>query len=171
MHSSSFKSILPLLYSGIGCTGKLPDSISSLEECTFLSLNWNLIFGHLPTRLGSMRQLVTLDLSCNALSGFLDADSFSQFTCLKVCNLSFNAFEGTIPDVFHCMKELTHLNLSGNNLIGEIPRSVSCLVELQELKLYCNQLSGEIPDCMSTLQSLMKVNLSQNRCVRVCQAA
>lgn len=118
-----------------------------------------------------MRQLVTLDLSCNALSGFLDADSFSQFTCLKVCNLSFNAFEGTIPDVFHCMKELTHLNLSGNNLIGEIPRSVSCLVELQELKLYCNQLSGEIPDCMSTLQSLMKVNLSQNRCVRVCQAA
>jgi len=111
-----------------------------------------------------MRQLVTLDLSCNALSGFLDADSFSQFTLLRVCNLSFNTFEGTIPDVFHCMKELTHLNLSGNNLIGEIPRSISCLVELQELKLYCNQLSGEIPDCMSTLQNLMKVNLSQNRC-------
>lgn len=126
-------------------------------------MNWNLIFGNLPTRLGSMRRLITLDLSCNALCGFLDADSFSQFTHLRICNLSFNAFEGPIPDVFHCMRELTHLNLSGNNLTGEIPRSISCLVELQELKLYCNKLSGSIPDCMSPLQSLVKVNLSQNR--------
>jgi len=97
------------------------------------------------------------------LSGYLNADSFVQFTCLKDLNLSFNEFEGPIPDVFHCMRELTHLNLSGNNLIGEIPSSISCLTELQELKLYNNQLSGNIPAGMSALQNLVRVNPSQNR--------
>lgn len=161
--SPFFNNFTASITSGIGCTGKLPDNISGLEECTFLRLNWNLIFGSLPTRLGAMNKLVTLDLSSNMLGGYLDADSFSQFTCLKNLNLSFNEFEGPIPDVFSCMRELTHLNLSGNNLIGVIPPSISCLAELQELKLYNNLLSGAIPAEMSTLQNLVRVNLSQNR--------
>ena len=148
---------------GMGCTGDLPDSISGLEECTFLCLNWNLIRGCLPTRFGNLSKLVHLDLSGNALSGTLDTDSFVQLTSLVTLNLSFNRFEGTIPDAFQRYQQLTVLNLSGNCLTGELPLSLSCLVELQELKLYCNQLTGVIPNTMSALQNLVKVNLSQNR--------
>jgi hypothetical protein len=156
---------------GYGCTGELPDSLSALEECTFLSLNWNLIFGSLPSRLENLCKLVHLDLSCNALGGTLDQDSFMQLTNLTTLNLSFNNFEGSIPDVFQRVNKLTTLNLAGNCLTGELPSSLSCLTELQELKLYSNQLTGVIPSTMSNLQNLVRVNLSQNRCAVVAHAA
>lgn len=148
---------------GYGCTGDLPDSLSALEECSFLCLNWNLIHGNLPSRFENLTKLVHLDLSCNALTGTLDAESFSQFPGLVTLNLSFNRFEGSLPDVFDRMRSLVVLNLSGNRLTGELPPSLSCLTELQELKLYSNQLSGVIPTSMSNLQNLVRVNLSQNR--------
>jgi hypothetical protein len=156
---------------GYGCTGELPDSLSALEECTFLSLNWNLIFGSLPSRLENLCKLVHLDLSCNALGGTLDQDSFMQLTNLTTLNLSFNNFEGSIPDVFQRVNKLTTLNLAGNCLTGELPPSLSCLTELQELKLYSNQLTGVIPSTMSNLQNLVRVNLSQNRYAVVAHVA
>lgn len=155
--------VVRLDLSGVGCMGELPDSLSALEECTFLCLNWNLIFGNLPNRFGNMTKLMHLDLSGNGLSGSLDVESFSQFNALRTLNLSFNAFDGPIPDAFHRMSKLTILNLSGNCLSGELPPSLSRLTELQELKLYSNQLIGAIPNTMSALQNLEKVNLSQNR--------
>lgn len=117
-----------------------------------------------------MSNLTNLDLSGNCLTGVLDADSFAQFKAMRVCNLSFNEFEGPIPNAFQFMTHLTYLNLAGNNLVGEIPASISCLVELQELKLYSNQLSGSIPESVSSLQNLVKVNLSQNRYGALCMS-
>jgi Leucine-rich repeat (LRR) protein len=161
--SDNIANVLRLDLAGVGCMGELPDSLSVMEECTFLCLNWNLIFGNLPSQFGNMTKLMHLDLSGNGLSGTLDVESFTQFTALRTLNLSFNAFDGPIPDAFHRMTKLTILNLSGNCLSGELPPSLSRLVELQELKLYSNKLIGVIPSTMSALQNLEKVNLSQNR--------
>ena len=147
---------------GVGCSGTLPQSLSQLEECTFLCMNWNLITGNLPRQLGNLTKMLHLDLSGNALTGQLDVESFQALTSLRTLDLSFNCFEGCIPDAFYSMTQLTLLNLSGNFLTGSLPSSLSQLTALQDLRLYSNQLSGAIPSTFSALQQLQRVNLSQN---------
>jgi Leucine-rich repeat (LRR) protein len=114
--------------------------------------------------------------------GPLDPESFSHFKKIKLLNLSFNEFEGSLPDVFDHMSNLKVLDLAGNALTGGLPDSMSCLVHLEYLKLQSNKLSGlsahttiifiililllllgQIPPWMKLLKSLKEVNLSKNK--------
>ena len=167
---------------GNGCDGMIPQEITNFENCQFLKMNMNIIRGQLPRSMYNLASLEELNLSCNLLSGMntsicfqlqshnntivkgqLDPESFSHFKKIQVLNLSFNQFEGPIPDVFDHMKNLKTLDLAGNMLTGGLPDTMSCCVALEFLKLQSNHLSGQIPQWMKMLKSLKEVNLSKNK--------
>ncbi|WVY89580.1 hypothetical protein V8G54_035094 [Vigna mungo] len=84
-------------------------------------------------------------------------------TAFTTIDLSYNMFEGEIPEAIGELISLKGLNLSHNEISGTIPQSLSHLRNLEWLDLSWNQLKGEIPMALSSLNFLAALNLSQNQ--------
>ncbi|XP_017976840.1 PREDICTED: receptor-like protein 12 [Theobroma cacao] len=84
-------------------------------------------------------------------------------TLFTSIDLSFNNFEGPIPDVIGEFKALYVLNLSHNALTGAIPPSLGKLEQLESLDLSSNNLNGSIPPQLVNLNFLAVLNLSHNQ--------
>ena len=97
----------------------IDDLIDNLTALQVLDLNGNRLNGAIPTTLGSLSNLIHLDLGANQLS---DPIPWTQVNSLS---------------------NLIHLDLSSNNLSG--PIGVDDLTALQVLDLSSNNLSGPIP--------------------------
>ncbi|KAM0023561.1 putative leucine-rich repeat-containing, plant-type, leucine-rich repeat domain superfamily [Helianthus debilis subsp. tardiflorus] len=82
-----------------------------------------------------------------------------------IVDLSYNRFEGEIPNTIGYLKSLKVLNLSHNTLTGQIPHSLGNISEIESLDLSWNQLTGVIPQSLADLTFLEILNLSQNRLV------
>nr|XP_051210655.1 receptor-like protein EIX2 [Lolium perenne] len=88
--------------------------------------------------------LMTLDLSCNSLTGKIP-NEISSLTGLINLNLSSNLLSGNIPPKIGNLRSLESLDLSKNTLGGGIPQSLTNLTYLSYLNLSYNNLSGRIP--------------------------
>uniref|UniRef100_A0ACD5TZF8 Uncharacterized protein n=1 Tax=Avena sativa TaxID=4498 RepID=A0ACD5TZF8_AVESA len=88
--------------------------------------------------------LMTIDLSCNSLTGEIP-EKISSLVGLISLNLSSNLLSGSIPFKIGNLRSLESLDLSKNKLGGEIPGGLSDLTYLSYLNLSCNNLSGRIP--------------------------
>uniref|UniRef100_A0A2N9HMQ2 Leucine-rich repeat-containing N-terminal plant-type domain-containing protein n=1 Tax=Fagus sylvatica TaxID=28930 RepID=A0A2N9HMQ2_FAGSY len=85
------------------------------------------------------------------------------FTLIDV---SYNNFDGPIPEELGELKSLVGLNLSHNALTGRIPPSLGNLAQLESLDLSSNMLIGEIPMQLADgLIFLAVLNLSFNQLV------
>ncbi|KAL8241024.1 hypothetical protein R6Q59_014379 [Mikania micrantha] len=82
-----------------------------------------------------------------------------------VLDLSYNNFQGEIPDIIGSLDSLIVLDLSHNNLTGRIPLTLGNLTEIESLDLSSNQLTSEIPQGLTDLTFLSFLNLSQNNLV------
>ncbi|XBJ19902.1 hypothetical protein VPH35_010817 [Triticum aestivum] len=91
-----------------------------------------------------IRMTVSVDLSCNRLTGRIPED-ISSLDALINLNLSMNELGGNIPEKIGAMQSLESLDLTNNKLSGEIPPSLSNLTYLVYLNLSYNNLSGRIP--------------------------
>ncbi|KAF7063108.1 hypothetical protein CFC21_069638 [Triticum aestivum] len=87
---------------------------------------------------------VSIDLSCNSLTGEIPTD-ITSLDALMNLNLSSNKLSGQIPNMIGAMQSVVSLDLSENKLSGEIPPSLSSLASLEALNLSYNNLSGRIP--------------------------
>lgn len=94
--------------------------------------------------IGDYMYMVSLDLSCNHLTGDIPK-SLGPKTGFVNMNLSGNHLTGRIPESIGSMQSLESLDLSNNELSGEIPSSLSDLTSLSYLNLSYNDLSGRIP--------------------------
>ncbi|KAK9673035.1 hypothetical protein RND81_12G141900 [Saponaria officinalis] len=92
----------------------------------------------------TLKYVVNLDLSCNALVGSIP-DEITNLTGLIGLNLSHNHLTGIIPKKIGEMTSLESLDLSNNNLFGTIPSSMSNLTSLSSVNLSNNELHGQIP--------------------------
>ncbi|XP_047045432.1 receptor-like protein EIX1 [Lolium rigidum] len=88
--------------------------------------------------------LMTLDLSCNSLTGKIP-NEISSLAGLINLNLSSNLLSGNIPHKIGNLRSLESLDLSKNTLGGGIPQSLTNLTYLSYLNLSYNNLSGRIP--------------------------
>ncbi|KAM3327634.1 hypothetical protein P3S68_033683 [Capsicum galapagoense] len=85
-----------------------------------------------------------IDLSRNRFEGYLPS-IIGDLVGLRTLNLSHNGFEGVIPASLHQLSILESLDLSSNKIRGEIPKQLASLTFLAVLNLSHNHLVGCIP--------------------------
>ncbi|WMV07083.1 hypothetical protein MTR67_000468 [Solanum verrucosum] len=86
-----------------------------------IDLSRNRFEGHIPSIIGDLIGLRTLNLSHNHLEGIIPA-SLHQLSVLESLDLSSNKISGEIPQQLASLKSLEVLNLSHNHLVGCIPK-------------------------------------------------
>lgn len=127
----------PCTWFGVGCNLATKRVTSLVLEQTPMDPGNNLV-GSLPSALGNLTGLVTLDLASNDITG-------------------------AIPSTIGRLKQLTALDLSGNLIDGTIPAAIGGLTSLTvELDLHANQLSGSLPPELTNLNALRILDLGTN---------
>ncbi|XP_049407394.1 receptor-like protein Cf-9 [Solanum stenotomum] len=86
-----------------------------------IDLSRNRFEGHIPSIIGDLIGLRTLNLSHNHLEGIIPA-SLHQLSVIESLDLSSNKISGEIPQQLASLTFLAVLNLSHNHLVGCIPK-------------------------------------------------
>ena len=104
------------------------------------------LFGSLVPELAMLSDLVSLDMSYNAIEGPIPTE-FGLMSKLRVLRLDRNDISGQIPRDVGDMLELRVVHLEWNDLTGSFPNDIfSRLTNLIELQLHTNKLTGEVTD-------------------------
>ena len=114
---------------------------------TELRLFDNALSGEIPAELGSLSNLIWLDLESNRLSGGIPAELGSLFY-LQRLYLGGKELSGEIPAELGSLSDLEYLFLRNNALSGEIPAELGSLSNLEYLFLRNNALSGCVPSSL-----------------------
>ncbi|KAK9209708.1 hypothetical protein WN944_002076 [Citrus x changshan-huyou] len=114
------------------------------QRVTALNISGLNLTGTIPSELGDLSSLQTLDLSFNWFSGEIP-EALGNLAELEELWLKNNFLTGTIPSSIFNLSSLSNLDLSYNNLKGIIPSQLGNPSSLQKLFLNYNQLSGLIP--------------------------
>ncbi|WCJ27233.1 receptor like protein 51 [Euphorbia peplus] len=121
-------------FSGNSLKGRIPSSISVLENLESLNLSSNGLTGEIPSNFGDLISLKNVSLGSNSLSGEIP-DSISAIPGLVHLDLSSNQFNGTIPKFLAEMKGLRYLNLANNEFHGVFPFNVTVLKRWSVFKI------------------------------------
>ncbi|KAL1827443.1 hypothetical protein ACET3Z_005855 [Daucus carota] len=130
-----------------------------------VSLSGNDLTGNLPSSLGNLTQLQTLDVSHNKLNGSIPLELGNLLSNLVDLDLSSNLFNGSIP-VFKNCSGLNHLDLSNNSLSGHIPEELGHCASLEFVNFRHNNLGGSIPYKFLCSSHLADLYLSHNNLYR-----
>ena len=101
--------------------------------------------GTIPQELFELKELKTLQLNSNAISGELPLGLF-ELTKLEKLIFHGNSLSGCIPEEIGNLRNLKELDLAGNRFTGTFPESLTELTKLEHLQLNGNLLSGDIPE-------------------------
>ncbi|ESQ29702.1 hypothetical protein EUTSA_v10024077mg, partial [Eutrema salsugineum] len=83
----------PLIFPETKIYGKIPESIGSLKELLLLNLSGNAFTSEIPRFLANLTNLETLDLSCNKFTGQIPQD-LGKLSFLSYMNFSHNLLQG-----------------------------------------------------------------------------
>ncbi len=142
-------------------TGAIPPELGSLSNLLRLELHRNSLTGEIPSELGSLPDLRWLYLDNNSLSGEIPPE-LGDLSNLESLSLSFNRLRGEIPSELGSLSNLELLDLRGNSLTGEIPPELGDLSSLEFLWLDSNSLTGEIPRDFLDLSALFRFYWNDN---------
>jgi len=117
------------LYSNNQITGEIPSEIGNLTNLETLNLSNTQITGEIPSEIGNLTNLTWLRLSSN------------------------NQLTGKIPSSIGNLTNLAQLHITTNQLSGEIPVEILNL-NLTNLALFNNQFSGVLPEEICNIQSV-----------------
>lgn len=109
--------------------GELPSEIGALSSLETLDVFDNAIGGTVPAAVGSLPAFRLLDVEQNALTGpaFVDLSGAAAIESYRV---SFNDLTGMIPSDIGARTTLKELWAAGNSLTGTIPTSLGSLPDL-----------------------------------------
>jgi Leucine-rich repeat (LRR) protein len=110
---------------------------------TALRLDGNNLVGHLPSSIGNLTALVSLDLASNHLRGPIPS-SLGALSGLQNVSLATNQLTGPIPSTFGDVQQaaLRYLDARSNQLNGMLPSALGSLSSLEVVLLTNNSLSG-----------------------------
>ncbi|MED6218221.1 hypothetical protein PIB30_024860 [Stylosanthes scabra] len=129
----------------------------------FFSLSNNSLQGKIDDLFCNFSSLRLLDLSYNSFSGSIPKCLIGKNSTLRVLNLSKNKLTGYVSDGISSSCNLRFLDLNSNTLVGPFPKSLSYCQKLQVLNLGNNQLNSEFPCFLSNISTLRVLILRSNR--------
>ena len=131
------------------------------DKVTSISLLFNNITGVLPTSIGDLVHLKTLELSFNNIEGTLPP-TLGNLKNLEVLAFNGNSLSGTIPGSIGNLINLKQLHLSSNILSGSVPASINDLKELEVFNVFDNSLSGALPVELANNGNLKELMVAEN---------
>uniref|UniRef100_A0A0V0IX29 Putative LRR receptor-like serine/threonine-protein kinase-like n=1 Tax=Solanum chacoense TaxID=4108 RepID=A0A0V0IX29_SOLCH len=157
----SFLGLKLLNLSNNSLSSYIPSEISNLSALVELDLSYNYLSGSLPEGFFRMRNLSKLLVGNNELEGTLSSTMFtSNDSVLVYINLSWNRFEGKVPDVLWSLSDhLRILDISGNNFTGVVSNSTYFSATGASYNLSNNLFYGNVTFDVRSFQS---IDLSKN---------
>ncbi|GAY66430.1 hypothetical protein CUMW_248700, partial [Citrus unshiu] len=148
------------------------------HRVTVLNISRLNLTGTIPSQLGNLSSLQSLNLSFNRFFGSIPSAIFTIYT-LKYVSFRENQLSGTFPSLILNKSSLQHLDFTHNTLSGEIPANIcreipqefGNLVKLELMSLPENKLQGEIPSEIGNFHNLEYLDLSLNKLVGVVPSA
>ncbi len=105
-----------------GLNGTIPSELGNLSNLTSLNLGNNSLSGTIPSELGNLKNLTFFNIGGNSLSGSIPAE-LGNLVYLTTFTVRDNNLSGEIPNELGGIKNLTYLDLWGeNSFTGSIPR-------------------------------------------------
>ena len=139
--------------------GTLPTELGLLQELEVIDLDENFFIGSFPIEwTARLIKLETLWLLNNAVTGQLPTE-LGNLNDLASVDISKNALKGTIPTELGQLTNLYDLYLNENEIEGTIPTELGNLLEINRLWLYENPLSGELPTQIQNLKQLTNLGI------------
>nr|KAJ0205823.1 hypothetical protein LSAT_V11C500239810 [Lactuca sativa] len=156
-----FKNLQTLDLTNNGLQGGIPVSFRNLGKIRELFLSGNNLNQDLPSFFSNLPQmsLQVLDLYGNQLSGSLP--DFTTFTALKELYLGQNQLNGSFPQKFEKISNLSILDLADNSINGFLP-NLSVFASLRELYFERNLLNGTLAEKLKPLSKLESLGASSN---------
>ncbi|GMI79563.1 receptor like protein 43 [Hibiscus trionum] len=156
--------VTALNLSSMDLTGTIPSQLGDLSFLASLDIRHNSFHGSLPAELTSLHRLKYLNFGYNNFSGEIPS-WFGYFTTLQSLYLYDNNFTGVIPSTFGNLSKLETLSMHNNNLQGHLPSAIfDNFSRLQKLNLRGNQISGHLPSgIFGKLSKLQELDLSENQ--------
>ena len=151
---------LQLQYNSL--SGSLPTELGQLSELRTLDLMGNTLSGPVPPQLGDLDELRSLSLHRNRLTGPIPG-RLGQLAELERLDLSRNIFSGAIPPELGELANLVSLDFGRNEISGSIPPELGDLASLTNLRITDNLLSGAIPPELGDLNILAELDLARNQ--------
>ncbi|KAL8239811.1 hypothetical protein R6Q59_016378, partial [Mikania micrantha] len=134
--------------------------LSFLPSLNILDLSHSYNLGKVP----NFPYLEVLVLSENNLNGTLPMEALASFHRLKLLDLSFNNFIGSIPSTIKSLSSLQVVSFAYNSLNGSLYNDGFCDINnLHVLDLSDNMFDGNLPKCFSCLSSLKLFDISSNQ--------
>jgi Leucine-rich repeat (LRR) protein len=156
---------------GLQMEGSVPPEISLFHDLVDVDLSKNKVYTatvhgkkqghHLPQELTKLKNLASLNLEDNKLSGIIPS-WMGDFAALSVLNLKKNKLAGTIPTTFQNMHKLHTLNLEYNSLSGDL-QQLKGLNQIQAMLLGNNKITGPLDeDVFVTWEKIQALDMSDN---------
>ncbi|GAB4829533.1 hypothetical protein Ancab_040633 [Ancistrocladus abbreviatus] len=127
----------------------IPSEIGHLSNLRYLNLSMSVLFGEVPLEIFNLQELISLDLSNNALR--MREPNFrtlgQSLIALEMIYLTRVNISSLIPEIFVNLTSLTHIALEDCGLYGMFPKGIFFLPNLQLLNVGDNEnLVGYLPD-------------------------
>ncbi|XP_052287564.1 probable LRR receptor-like serine/threonine-protein kinase At3g47570 isoform X2 [Citrus sinensis] len=154
--------VTALNISRLNLTGTIPSELGNLSSLQTLDLSFNWFSGSIPASIFNMSSLLSIRFTNNTLFGELPPNFCNHLSNLESLFLKSNMFHGKIPSTLSNCKRLRNISLSLNDFSGTIPKEIGNVTKLIGLYLQGNQLQGEIPEELGNLGELVHLWLDNN---------
>nr|XP_010930449.3 putative receptor-like protein kinase At3g47110 [Elaeis guineensis] len=146
--------------------GPIPASLYNASKIQMLDLAMNSFKGLLSPSVGSLKNLVELNLGSNQLQANVRSVLYSLTNCtlLERLYLQHNKLEGTLQvSIGNLSTKLENLLIGGNQISGTVPLEIGKLVSLTVLFMNKNLFTGSVPPTIGRLQNLIQLDISGNK--------
>ncbi len=163
-----------LTLSNTGLTGSLPTAIGNMAFLTSLDLSRNALQqANLPSQLGLLQSITFMDLSHNSFGGSLPSEIFNNFLLVEL-NLQNNLLTNQLPDNMNLAQVLQSLNFSNNNFTGTVPSTICSDAVLTYLDIQNNDIEC-FERCVQNIATFLPgdtfdcyLNLEQDQGIALC---